>query len=95
MTGDEADAMGDWEMSAQGAEDFEDGPEPERMTCARQVIDPDTFNHWWTHRQPANRDKAMIRAAEAAGLIMRGNGMLSLTEKGNSIRLRPGNRKIS
>ncbi len=65
------------------------------MTPAEIITDPIEFNRWWQTRLPANQDRAIIRTAETAGLLTRGQSMICLTAKGKTLRRRAFIGKLS
>jgi hypothetical protein len=61
-----------------------DGVSVADATVAAILADAAQFQSWWQSRQPAHLDRAMVKAAIAAGLVAREGEMLALTERGKA-----------
>jgi hypothetical protein len=64
-----------------------DGVSVADATATAIVADAAQFQSWWQSRKPAHLDRAIIKAAIAAGLVVSEDGdrgMLALTERGKA-----------
>jgi hypothetical protein len=51
------------------------------------IADASRFQRWWTlRRHPHAIDEAIVMAAEKAGLLSRGGGILTLSQAGLALR---------
>jgi hypothetical protein len=70
-----------------------DGVSVADATVAAILADVVQFQNWWQSRQPTYLDPAMVKAAIAAGLVVRDGDLLRLTERGKAHAPPPRRRK--